>query len=138
MKPIAAFFSYVIVCLFAVMTSCSKPSSKFENKSLLVGKKWLTVEGSKNGVLDPTIPGQQIVLEFRNDGKMYFQQVFPPVIDTVAYKFLSNLNIKITKPWVSYPININYQIDFIDASHFDFTLTSVQHSDVYIYKTIAQ
>ena len=129
-----AFSLFSIIFLIA----CKKDKSVYTNEDLLKSTKWLTISKSKNGVDDPSAASEQSTLDFRNDGKMYFQQVTPFFLDTVKYEFVDNNNIRITKPWATYTININYAINLLNSSNFNFTLTTTQNSDIYAYKTIRQ
>jgi hypothetical protein len=130
----------LIPSLFTIvfLIACNKTKSVQTNEDLLKATKWLTVSKSKNGVDDPSAASEQSTLEFRNDGKMYFKQITPFFLDTVKYEFVDNNNIRISKPWAPYPVTINYAINFLNSTNFDFTLTSTQNSDVFVYKTIRQ
>jgi hypothetical protein len=133
MKKLIAFL-FIIVFLIA----CNKNESVQTNEDLIKSTKWLTVSEAKNGIDDPSGANKQSTLDFRNDGKMYFKQVFPFFLDTVKYEFVDNNNIRITKPWATYTVNINYAINLLNSTHFDFRLTSTLNTDVYEYKTIRQ
>ena len=130
----------LITFLFTILflISCSKDKTVYPNEALLTGTKWLIVSVSKNGIVDPSTAFEQSTLDFRNDGRMYFKQTTPFFLDTVKYAFVDNNNIKISEPFASHRVNINYAINLLNASNFDFTLTSAAYLDVYFYKTIRQ
>jgi hypothetical protein len=134
MKKLITFF-FTILFLIA----CRKDKQVYINEGFLKGTKWVTVSKTKNGIVDPSDPIELSTLDFRNDGKMYFRQTTPFFFrDTVNYEFVDNNNIRISKPWASYKVNINYAVNLLTPTNFDFTITSTEYSDVYFYKTIRQ
>jgi hypothetical protein len=125
----------LIIALISLFL-CNKQKTSYPNKNLIVDTNWLVVSESMNGIKDTSNASAQQTLNFRSDGKMYFKQVSPFILDTVRYDFVDNNNIRVTKPWANYPVTINYSITLLDASHFEFTSTSRQ--GIYVYKMIRQ
>lgn len=129
----------IIIAGVIPFLGCSKDKT-YPNEKKITGRKWVVVTIAKNGSPDSSVVNQHQTLEFRNDGKMYLSigTPYPYILDTVKYSFLDNDNIKITKPWASYPVDINYTITLITDNQFNFTLTSPLHNDSYIEKMIKE
>lgn len=131
-----------LVLLLSVIVSllgCSKTNS---DKTLLfnkvVGVKWKCYEYHQNNVADLFVVGQQPTFEFRSDNRLYFSQINPVAKDTFQFELLDDQNIKVTKPWASSTSILNFKIDNLDTTHFDFTITTNYDSDVDNYKTLKQ
>lgn len=133
----------VTVCILLITCfACKKGNDEkpvFANEQQLRDKRWLTVQRLKNGTPDPSFYNEISTTEFRSDGKMYLVQESPFFLrDTVNYQFIDNNNIRINKPWVTYTVDINCKIKRLDATHFEFTLTSPAYPDTYDYTTTRQ
>lgn len=123
--------------LIFLLTGCEKNTdSNIDN--LLISNTWLVTEYKSNGVSDHSIVSQNHTYEFRGDGKVYFSQTGPVYRDTLLFEILNNTNIKLTKPSLSSTAKINLQVDMINDSLFDFTLTSNLNTDIDTYKTKKQ
>ena len=108
------------------------------NADKILGRFWQTYEFTHNGSVISAVASQQPTFEFRNDGKLYFSQINPVFRDTMAFSFIDETNVQLSKPWVSLTDVSNLKIDRITENDFDFTLTNNKNSDIDTYKTHKQ
>lgn len=133
-----------LLVLLIVFSACSKdngsggPAPGQAQFNLLAGKFWRASQLTHNGTDDPTVFSRQPTFEFRSDSKLYINEAFPVLHDTLRFDFLNDINIRLTRPGTNPAFVGNLQIDKLDSTEFDFTLTNNQNSDIDIYKSQKQ
>ncbi len=134
MKKLFAF-----ALLLVILSSCKKRGiSPTELTNVAIGPVWKAYEFSKNGTTDAAVIKRNPTFEFRVNSKLYTTLVSPVLSDSMNYQFVSDYNIKVTKPAVSNAPVYNYHIDVIDNTHFNFTVTANNTTDILVYKTSPQ
>ena len=106
-----------------LMTACSKDEKDNGdgNKGLIVGHTWQIYESAIDGQTILQQPPTLILMEFRNDGKLYVTED-NNLLETFSYEFLDNFNIKLEKPGLTQ--EVVYHIELVTTENLNFTQAS--------------